>query len=688
MNVSVGFRKNLLIWLSVVNLLSLSSNLLAEESVSPGNFSTLQGVTVTATRTERDVFDVPESVSIVDQQQIEREQPQNFGQILQYLPNVDIAGGPRSIGNQVNIRGLSDDRILFLIDGARQNFSRAHNSPVFLDPEMLKQVEVVRGPASAVWGTGALGGVVAFTTKDAADLLTPGEQFGAKMKGGYQDVNNQWLGSASVYGLTGDSFDYLFDFSYRNAGDIKLGDGTELENSGFESYAGLAKLTWSPDIFNTLAFSASTFDQAGEVPSNPQTLSTPDDLVDRDTEQRNFTLRYDYNDPDNRYLDPEILVYFNTTHTDEIRQIDSRQDITEFETIGVNVRNNMRFGDSEFVGQLLSYGLDYYHDEAEGRRDRGSRASFPDGQSDVIGLYIQDEVALWNRLTIIPGVRWDRFENQSDDGSFPGQVEDQFTFKVGSNLAVTDWFSINAAYNEGFRAPNLSELFVSGTHFTCGPGCANLFVPNPNLKPEKAHNKEIGFRLNKDNLFMDEDRARFRAGYFHNEVEGFIDTEVNFVFFPVPGNPGLGGTTTNSNVRDALLRGFEVEFSYELPYGYAGVAYSRTRGDNRTTDEPLSNIPADKWVVQAGLRYPRFNFTLGWRTRIVAAQDRVPTGGTPTDGYTVHDLNLSWAPTNGTFRDLRVDFGINNLTDADYRQHLAVLKQPGRNVMTTVSFKY
>jgi len=66
---------------------------------------------------------------------------------------VDIAGGPRSIGNQVNIRGLSDDRLLFLIDGTRQNFSRAHNSPVFLDPELLKKVEVVRGPASAVWGS-------------------------------------------------------------------------------------------------------------------------------------------------------------------------------------------------------------------------------------------------------------------------------------------------------------------------------------------------------------------------------------------------------------------------------------------------------------------------------------------------------------------------------------------------------
>jgi hemoglobin/transferrin/lactoferrin receptor protein len=689
MNSSIFRRKKISsIELVGILLLSSSSALSAEESSGSGTFTTLQGVTVTATRTEREAFDVPESVSIVDQQQIEREQPQNFGQILQYLPNVDIAGGPRSIGNQVNIRGLSDDRILFLIDGARQNFSRGHNSSVFLDPELLKKVEVVRGPASAVWGSGALGGVVAFTTKDAADMLAPGERFGARIKGGYQSVNSQWLGSTSIYGVAGDSFDYLFDFSYRNAGDIELGSGRKLKNSGFESYAGLAKLTWSPDPFNTVAFSALTFDQAGEVPSNPQTLSTPDNLVDRDTEQRNFALRYSYNDPDNRYLEPELLVYFNTTHTDETRQVDSRHDITEFETIGVNARNSMRFGDSGFVDQRLSYGLDFYHDEAEGQRNGSRRDSFPGGQSDVIGLYVQDEITLWNRLTVIPGVRWDRFENQSSDSLIPDQAEDAFSFKAGSNLAVTDWLSINAAYNEAFRAPNLGELFVSGTHFTCGPGCANLFVPNPNLKPEKAHNIDVGFRLHRDSLFLDDDRARFRAVYFHNEVTNFIDTEVVFAFHPVPGNPGLGGTTTNRNVRDALLEGFEVELSYDMPYGYTGVAYSQTRGDDETTHQPLSDIPADKWVVQAGLRYPPFDLALGWRARIVAAQDRVPIGGTPTGGYIVHDLNLAWTPTDAMFKDLRVNFGIDNLTNEDYRQHLSVLKQPGRNVMATVSYKY
>jgi hemoglobin/transferrin/lactoferrin receptor protein len=558
MNWLVCFEKGALsIGSIIVILFNMDFALSAEEPIHDETFSTLRGVTATATRTEKDAFEVPESVSIVDQRQIEREQPQNFGEILQYLPNIDIAGGPRGIGNQVNIRGLSDDRILFLIDGARQNFNRAHNSPVFLDPDLLKQVEVVRGPASAVWGSGALGGVVAFQTKDAADLLNPGAQFGAQIKGGYQDVNDQWLGGASVFGLAGDSLDYLLDFSYRDAGNLRLGSGADLDNSAFDSYSGLAKFSFSPDPYNSLGFSALTFDQSGAVPSNPQTFSTVNDLVDRDTRQRNFALRYDYNNPENPYLNPEFLVYYNATQIDETRRADSREDTTDFNTIGVNARNNVRVPEFGPAAQLLGFGVDYFHNEAESRRNGLRRDSFPDGQSDVTGLYIQDEVTLWKRLLLIPGLRWDRFESRASGASIPAQAEDAFSFKTGLNLALTDWLSVNAAYNEAFRAPDLGELFVSGTHFTCGPGCANLFVPNPNLRPERARNKEIGFRLNRDGLFFEEDQARFQAAYFYNEVTNFIDTEVVFAFRPVPGNPGIGGTTTNVNVTDALLEGFE-----------------------------------------------------------------------------------------------------------------------------------
>lgn len=220
---------------------------------------------------------------------------------------------------------------------------------------------------------------------------------------------------------------------------------------------------------------------------------------------------------------------------------------------------------------------------------------------------------------------------------------------------VTEWFSLIGNYSEAFRAPTLGELFTTGTHFTCGPGCANLFVPNPNLKPETAFNKEVGARIQKSDLLYEDDRLAIRGAYFHNKVKDFVDLMVDFVFFPVPGNPGRGGVTTSDNVRDAVLEGFEIEANYAAKYGYTGFSYSQTRGYNRT-DGGIVNVQPDRWIVMAGLNWPTYDLSLGWRSDIIEAQNRVPTGGTPTPGYTLHDLTLTWLPQNGSLKGVRLDF--------------------------------
>lgn len=687
-------RRNFSVYGWLAGLCSLLPIQLQSSAVYAGdqsdalNYSSLQGITVTATRTPETVLSVPKSVSIVDQKQIATEQATHLADIVENLPNIAVEGGPRPSGQNINIRGLSDQRILYLLDGARQNFNKAHNSRFMVDPELLKQVETVRGPTT-LWGSGALGGVVSLTTKDAGDFLKPGENWGVKFKTGYQSVNSQWLANASTFGVAGDSLDYLLDFSYRNAGDMRQGDGNDLQNSAFETTAGLAKITWSPVLFHNFAFTTQIFDDTSGVPSNPQAnTSETNPRVDRNLQQRNFIWRYTYENPEQQLIQPELTVYYNNTDLRENDTTSTRRDQTQFDTVGINLRNIMQIDLLPQLEQTLSYGIDYYHDQTQGTRDGMPRNSFPDAESDVTGLYIQDEIKLWDRLTLIPGVRWDYFANQASDPSIAAQSEDAVSFKTGLNFAVTDWLSLFASYNEAFRAPSLTELFVNGTHFTCGPGCANLFVANPNLKPEKAHNKEIGVRLQKDNLFADGNDFRFRFGYFHNEVDNFIDTVVNFVFYPVPGNPGAGGTSSNFNVNDALLTGFELEMNYDLPYGYVGASYSQTRGDNKTTNEPLSNIPADKWVLQTGIRYPLWGLSLGWRSTLVAAQNRIPAGGTATPGYDIHDLNLTWTPSIPKLSNLRMNFGINNITDRDFRKHLSVLTEPGRNFMTTVSWQF
>ncbi|WP_082674101.1 TonB-dependent hemoglobin/transferrin/lactoferrin family receptor [Thiohalocapsa sp. ML1] len=646
-------------------------------------------ITVTATKTEQDINVIPESVSVVQREELRQRQPQLLGEVLEDLPNVDVGGGPRGVGQTVTIRGIGDDRILFLLDGARQNLSRGHNARLFVEPELLRRVEVIRGPASALWGSGAIGGVVALETVDAADLLAPGRDIGGRIKTGYQDVNDQWMGAAAAYGRVDERFDWLLDIAYREAGDIRQGDGERLDNSGFERVSGLVKGTWNIDGSNSLGLSYLGFDEDGEVPSNPQTRAAADgsNLVDRGTRQDNLVLRYRYDNPDNNLFAPSLVLYRNATDITEKLVANPRRDDTKLTTTGFDLRNSMRFALGDNLAQTLTYGVEYYEDEAESKRDGAPRESFPDGSTEVTSVYLQDEILIAKRLTLIPGVRWDEFKTSTNQPGTDTNEDSAWSAKIGANLAVTDWLSLQASYNEAFRAPSVTELFVSGVHFTCGRGCQNLFVPNPDLEPEKAHNKELGFRLFKQDLLMSGDAGRLRATFFRNDVRDFIERRVDFVFRPVPGNRGRGGTTTSDNVRDARLEGYEIEAAYDAPRWFAGFAYAQTRGDDENTGAPLASVSPDEWIAQAGLRFPAQGVDLGWRGRFVAAQNRVPAGIEPSRSFDVQDIWLTWSP-GGRLAGLNLDLGVDNLFDATYTPYQTVLMAPGRNLKAGVRYAF
>lgn len=128
-------------------------------------------VLVTATRINEKVSDTSRSVAVVSEEELQSAQSSSVAEILRNEANVNVGNGPRASSQGVEIRGLNSSRVLQTIDGARQNTSSGHRGSYFLDPELLNSVEVVRGPASSLWGSGAIGGVVAQNTKSAQDML-------------------------------------------------------------------------------------------------------------------------------------------------------------------------------------------------------------------------------------------------------------------------------------------------------------------------------------------------------------------------------------------------------------------------------------------------------------------------------------------------------------------------------------
>lgn len=133
-------------------------------------------ITVTATRNPIDSFTYPGVVTVIDREEILQRAASTRDDLLDQVPGITFFSGPRRTGEIPSIRGFSGENVVILLDGARQNLNSAHDGRFFIDPDLLESVEVLRGPASSLYGSGAVGGVLSFRTVNAKDLLEPDEQ--------------------------------------------------------------------------------------------------------------------------------------------------------------------------------------------------------------------------------------------------------------------------------------------------------------------------------------------------------------------------------------------------------------------------------------------------------------------------------------------------------------------------------
>ncbi|MGE5147264.1 MAG: TonB-dependent hemoglobin/transferrin/lactoferrin family receptor [Candidatus Eiseniibacteriota bacterium] len=658
------------------------------EAVTP-----LDTVTSTATKTEKSTIDVLGSVSTVDQEQIEHRIPSSVDDILQGLPNVEVDGGPRKSAEQINIRGFDSERIVIRTDGARQNFQAGHRGRMFLDPDMVKQVDVVRGPNSMIYGSGALGGVVSFTTKDAFDFLEGDETYGARTRFGYQDVNKEWMKGGSLFGRVGDQFGGLLSYTSRISGNVRAGDPSpadadqreEVPFSKDDIHDGLANFIYRPAKNHQLGFTAEVFNDRNNVPTEADG-DTTSLIADRNTRQTRFVLGYNFASEDTPLVDATARVYRNETSINEkvvsLGTSLGRDDDTTLLTNGLDVYNTSRFMTYHYIGHALTYGVEFYRDSQSGTRNGAARAQFPDATSDVVGFYVQDEMTIFKDFTLMPGVRYDRFSLDPDNAS--GRADGSVSPKIAAGYRPFDWVQVYGLYSEAFRAPSLTELYATGVHFPLFGPFNNVFLPNPDLKPEKAKNLEGGFSLKFDDVLLERDHIRAKTSFFRTNVDNFIDLKVINEF---PAGPF---TTQAVNIRDARLTGFEGVLYYETSWVFGGVSYSQVRGMDLTEGDSLGSIPADKYVLDLGTRVPDFDLVLGYRAQFVQDQYRVPADGSrqQTDGYTLHDVYVSWVPTQKLLKGLRLDFGVDNLADTRYRRHLANLPDPGRNVKFALSYTH
>ncbi|MGY3390595.1 hemoglobin/transferrin/lactoferrin receptor protein [Bradyrhizobium sp. USDA 3311] len=666
---------------------------------------TLDTITVAATKTRERAIDALAPVSSISLDQIQGLQPSRLSDVFYSVPGVSFQERGDDPATVINIRGLQDfGRVAVVVDGARQNYQRTgHNAngSFFLDPELIGGVDVVRGPTANIYGSGAIGGLVSFRTKDINDVLRPGERWGVDLSGSYGSNNNRGLGSVFGGVRATPDVDIFGGAVYRTQGNYKDGNGTEIGNTGNQVEAGLMKLTVRPALGHEVKFGAVFQDyqyDIGQFNRGPTTtqaliaLNRGSSVYASDAKNYSGTVTWNYSLPSDNLFDWHMSVYGNRTDNDQTKTYhygttpsaycnggfgnnvsgcvgDKRGYVLN--TYGIDANNTTRFNVGNWRN-ALTWGVDAFQDDVITTDSRGnSNITTPSGIRTVSGGFLQLKQNYSTWFEAVSAIRYDRYDLDSGKTSTGG---DRFSPKITLGVTPVPGFQPYVSYAEGYRAPSITETVISGAHatgggpafFVCPDGTAGLFcfLPNPNLRPEVGKNKEVGINLKYDNIFSANDSFRGKINLFRNDVGDYIDL-VASAPVAVPPFGSFSQFYQYQNIANARIQGFEAETMYDAGDWFIGVAGHYIQGKNVATNIGLATITPRKVVTTGGVRLLDRTLILTAQWASYGPNNDVPAGYLPATGYELVNLYLTYNAT----RDIVLSASIDNLLNQYYRPY-------------------
>ncbi|EHM2231426.1 TonB-dependent hemoglobin/transferrin/lactoferrin family receptor [Salmonella bongori] len=646
---------------------------LAITSAFPGAaFATTDTLTVTATGNPRSAFEAPMMVSVIDTADPENQTAASAADLLHSVPGITLSGTGRTNGQDVNLRGYDRRGVLVLVDGVRQGTDTGHLNSTFLDPALIKRVEIVRGPSALLYGSGALGGVIAYTTVDASDLLMEGQRYGFRVFGTGGTGDHSLGMGASAFGRT-DNLDGLLSWSSRDRGDLRQGDGSTAPND--ESINNmLAKGTWKIDEAQALSGSLRYYNNAAQEPKNPQDLaanSVSNPMTDRSTIQRDMQLTYKLAPQGNDWLNAESKVYWSEARINA-QNIDNTSEYREQITTGGKAENRTRLLTDSFASHLLTYGGEYYRQE---QKPGGVTSGFPEAKIDFSSGWLQDEITLRNLpVTLLGGTRYDNYRGSSD--GYADVDADKWSSRAGMTISPTDWLMLFGSYAQAFRAPTMGEMYNDSKHFSIGRFYTNYWVPNPDLRPETNETQEYGIGLRFDNLMLADDALEFKASYFDTNAKDYISTTVDFA----------ARTTMSYNVPNAKIWGWDVMTKYTADLFSLDMAYNRTRGKNTDTGEYISSINPDTVTSKLNIPLAHSGFSVGWIGTFADRSTHVSSQYTKQPGYAVNDFYISYQGQQA-LKGMTTTLVLGNAFDKAYWSPQGI-PQDGRNGKIFVSYQW
>ncbi|MDR3175172.1 MAG: TonB-dependent receptor [Desulfovibrio sp.] len=688
----------------------------ATEPAAGGAPNPAREVVVTATRVEREAFDVPSSIAIVNQRQLQREPHGTIAEQLQDIPGVEVADGGMGGGTKrVHIRGESAERVLILIDGMKISEQKSmEGSMIMIDPLNVERIEVIKGPASVLYGSEAIGGVVNIITKKGGtrpiqatlamtldssnDSATPYASvygsyngFNYRVSGDYVETHNKRSGSGSIANTSymQRNISAYLDYTWEHG---KIGAGydqywSSINIPGADSGGAHVELDlprWQRDRYyaflelNQLSDYLQKIKLTGFMQKTRKDFAN--DITATEREPPSTPGPFDY-------IQSDVLM--------------SPFTVNKQATYGANLQTDWTFGDHYVIA-----GIDYLYDDLDATSEtkglvtvRGHMAatgayvpmmSQPihtyynyDAYQQSMALFAQDEWSFHPDWTLTFGLRWTWLESSltDTDDNRAEEGKDRDSHLVGSLGLVYSGFEnwrLRANFAQGYRYPLLNQMYIGTSH-----GQTGYTYPNPNLKPETSQNFEVGARYSDGGFAAD-------LAVFYSLADDYITTR---------SLPGPTADMEFTNVDKARTWGTELTLSYTIAAWnltpYLSGAYMHRTFDygGESTIGKTSKTGLPPWTSRVGLKYeievsPTLSFyadafgrfAAGAKEKISATEvEKHPGWGT---------ANLALGMRFGEERKFFMDVNVNNIFDRTYTTAANTLEEPGAHVTARIGFEF
>ncbi|MDQ8756616.1 TonB-dependent hemoglobin/transferrin/lactoferrin family receptor [Sphingosinicella sp. LHD-64] len=697
-----------------------------------------QAITVTATRTPTPVDRVPATVTVIDEEQIADQLATDANDLVRFEPGVSVPRSPARFGAALGstgrdgnsgftIRGIGGNRVLIQVDGIRIPDSFGFGAQLtgrgdYVDLGIVRSVEILRGPASALYGSDGLAGAVSFQTSDPSDLLGDGRDVTGMVRAGYTSDSDEFSETALVAARSG-AWSGLVSYTRRDGHELENQGENDAENStrttpnpqNTRSNAVLGKIVFAPNDNHRFRVTAEYGDSFVFTDVLSGRSATVVDLYGRDTSERK-RVSFDWRYTGDGVIDfAQLALYWQDSDN---RQFTFEDRQPAVDRTRINTFDNRIVGGSAEARSTLStgaiqhtlvFGGDLSVTRQEGLRDGTvppagetfPTRAFPVTDFTLAGVFIGDEIGFaGGAFTLHPALRFDYYDlDASDDPLLPSfQGADQngsrVTPRIGAVWRFAPNLSLYGNYAMGFKAPSPTQVNQFFENLT-SPFFSYRTIPNPDLRPETSETWEAGIR--------------YRGPIASASITGFIGRYDDFISQEQIGG---AGTIANPilfqfvNLDRVEIEGVEARGGLDFPNGFnADFSFAWATGDivePGNVTRPLASIDPIKLVLGAGYRDPGGRFGAQLHLTAIARKPLERTTGVCTgtcyrpDASTVLDATAFWR-INDNFT-LRA--GLFNITDERYAYWSDVAglaaatavadayTRPGRNVRVSLTARF